>query len=70
MQIDPFKQQEVLSAIETLKAFVEHLPVRKTCSDCMFYKEKDSSCTKFKQPIPEHIIKKGCKEWEFDSIPF
>lgn len=70
MQLDPQKQNDILNALETLKAFVEHMPINKTCADCMNYKQQDASCTKFKQPIPEHIIKVGCKEWEFDTIPF
>lgn len=70
MQLDPHKQHEILAALETLKAFVEHLPVNKVCADCVYYVETEVTCSKFKQAIPEHIIKKGCKEWEFDTIPF
>ena len=70
MQLDPKQQNDLLNALETLKSFIEHCDVKKTCSDCIFYREHDTNCTKFKQSIPDHIIKVGCKEWEYDTIPF
>lgn len=70
MIIDPFEKENLLTAVETLRSFIEHLEVRKTCASCMYYKENEAACGKFNQVIPEHIIKVGCPEWEFDMIPF
>lgn len=70
MPLDPFEKEKLLSAVETLRSFIENIEENKTCSSCMFYIEKNATCGKFKQAIPDHIIKNGCPEWEFDSIPF
>jgi len=70
MNLDPFEKDELLKAVETLRSFIENIEVRKTCSSCSHYGETDGVCKKFNQQIPDHIIKKGCIEWEFESIPF
>ena len=70
MTLDPFDKEKLLTAVETLRSFIEHLDVNKNCSSCMFYVEAEVRCAKFNRAIPKHIIKVGCPEWDFDMVPF
>jgi len=70
MIIDPFEKDKLLGAVETLRVFIENIDEKKSCSSCMFFTESGAKCSKFNQPIPDHIIHNGCESWEFDMIPF
>ena len=70
MKLDPFEKDKLLTAVEILRSFIENIDIEKKCASCNYYQEIDGKCGKFSLVIPEHIIKVGCPDWDFDSIPF
>lgn len=78
MKIEIAKQQELLRCIDTLRSFVEHLNIQKSCVSCYNWTggsyangKWNGKCKLVDKTPPPAICETGCEKWEiFDEIPF
>ncbi len=71
MKIDPHSKRELLSSLDHLRSFIEHLETTRSCGSCMHWADGLTQCKLANAMPPEHVIRNGCKSWViFDEIPF
>jgi hypothetical protein len=70
MSLPPHDKLSLLSALETIRKFIESQDDRRSCTTCVFLKQ--GICEKWEAKPPADYVKVGCSEWVFDveSPPF
>lgn len=66
----PIQKKALMHGLKMLAEFIESAPIEKSCSTCLYYKEK--TCRFYEMVPPQHIIEAGCESYSFDmdAAPF
>ena len=70
MSLDPHVRQSLLSALDTIRKYVESQDDRRACTTCVSMRQ--GICEKWNAKPPLEYLKVGCEAWVFDkeSPPF
>lgn len=68
----PHEKQKLIKALETIRKFVDDIPMEKACWTCEHHHNIRYCGLHPDEAIPDDVLKKGCPSYVFDpdSPPF